>query len=1290
MSRLFLTLICLFSVTAKATTDREWAIQHLLPLIQDRKEFYKINLVEGDPAKVVLISTSNGHVLGRYEIALTSKSKELPKLAPHLNLKAARAGSAEYAQIEATVELPLEPNENPTPVLRSLLRSDFLLHPMQTPPGREPKLSPVQWDVIRQVEDHIVAAEDRGEIARSIVILPPGFGKTVIAGKLLQREFVEHKDAYKIFFVVQNKDILDEAAGKLQKMLGLKPAEVLRAYGEGSREDIAGSSAKLIATTRTTLFRNLGEILAVRQSFKGRYAIVFDEAHHAGKLNGEFDAILQQFISGLKKQDFLLGLTATPWHNDSDIIDRLFHNQVATALISQEEREAFLRDRRLIYMARLMLFRAMAEGYLSPILAYRQIRYLEREGDVPVLSRTFLNDWTEKFVGLDEAKRIELLEKEIVIHYPLIAQMVKEIRQTVKKDAAGRLITPNRGIIFVPSIAHANVYAYLLNQRSPKGEGGIYAKPYHSDLNDQTRAETMDWFRDEDQRKSSYRRTDRIEGAKAKVHKYLFAIRALGEGVDEPRINHIILAKPYSDEDVVGMRDLIQNLGRGSRLAYPKADFTVSDFTGDMQRLIFKGLERSLVDKFFVHGGEQDFAPTPSEEEFKKEREVTAVVDFAKLDPEQFDTTAVSIPERHFTGPVISQSVTVTPSSNIKSVFGSRYKWSGVEDEGVTWREFLKHPVSLPMLSEETQWLYRNSRSRTHYGRAPIQMYDTLHQMLEESPQGWSKYFTGGGGKSLSRMLRHHRIVDERGQMTPELIANFDKPTPWSKAQLDEALQSERFVRARKIARAPTLLQSMLKNRYEYLKSAGLSVAKWDDVLSNPAFTLLVTLHLMPELPERERNAILKTPISMKGLMAGQSFEFLKWYPTPLWPKYRDRLIAEGLHADADPNVVSPFRMVDLLELPDEFVWQQTEPFGDQDSRGTGSTIRGRLAFIAMHGSEEEFEDYRIRASLALGYDLPVSRQGAQSLEMAGADSRIEVAKIKAAFREVPRARPKAEEAAIEGVTYVGWEQFLTSTEGLKIFVEQTLGPKVTRYAIASIHSIKAYLENLSGAQIISRRADTDPYAVAYINAIDKEVREKFEFALKFYGIDLGSLKTLVKRQAPFYDFELLPDSDYRKREGLLKVRKVHPYFVKTDLREALFGALGTPRGAVFATWREVFLDFTLGRTFIEQLELPIYVQSRILDALEGRTSIFHLLLLGRKISGVGKEALQSYYERLKEFGFAPAELSHGIMRSLDGPSSFLLREGKISVEPSTLLQLLRQKACESQLESSWGAWRFI
>lgn len=767
------------SAGADIAGAKAFAAKHVLPMLEDRKGLYEISFADqaDGSTSILLKSAFNRVTLGTYDIRLKN-SGTLPASAPAVEMTFKEDPKGNYIGLSGRLDLPLNPQGDPSDSIRGLLRADFLLSPQMKAPDRAATMSSVQKDVLRQMQDFALQNSPSG--TRALMILPTGIGKTVISAEFAKWLTSRDTKPYKIVYVVQSQEILKDAAKKFSEILGLSPGLVQHNYGTNSREKLFAGAAKLVVTTRTGMTNSLNEVRD-REDFQGRVIYVIDEAHHAGAEDGEFQKIISTINSVLLKGDAMIGMTATPWHTDNNIIDRIFKGNVATAFITKAEREKFIKDGQYVLMARLMLFRAMAAGYLSPIRNYEQIRYLDDTQGHALLSRKFLNDAHVKFQSTDEKSRGEMLQKEVTAHVPLLKNMIEQILKVTRVDRSKRRLAPNRGIIFVPSIAHANIYAELLNRLSPSGADRIEARPYHSKLEDVKRTENMKWIRDE------------IPGGQ---HKYILAVRALGEGVDIPGINHLILTQTYSENDFIGMRELIQNLGRAARLSRNKTDFTMTDYTGDARRLLFENMDQSLIEKMRVEGGILDFEPYE-----RATRETKVLVDYQTLREEALKAETVVVPVEKLTvAPAVEEAVTTPRTSSVAETKNDVVKRVLGEGDQVTsphksqvastdallapmsWETFIRLPGSMAFLARQAGIPLRRTQ-RTNFGASlSVEKASTLgiaafkKQILQEVEDP----------EMLVTMLESTGLIDGDDWKLKDLKAagRLKVLTPWSVADL--------------------------------------------------------------------------------------------------------------------------------------------------------------------------------------------------------------------------------------------------------------------------------------------------------------------------------------------------------------------------------------------------------------------------------------------------------------------------------------------------------------------------
>jgi len=160
------------------------------------------------------------------------------------------------------------------------------------------------------------ALDECHEIGQSsgVVILPPGTGKTRIAA-----EDAKKFGAKRALYVAHTHEILDVAQSEFEAVFGGK--NVCR--HESARSLRSPARANLV--TIQLLSRNLNSI-----NLKGFDYVIVDEFHHAAAKS--YRRMLQQ-----TEQEFLLGLTATPFRGDRQDILELCGNN---ALVNFELRTA--------------------------------------------------------------------------------------------------------------------------------------------------------------------------------------------------------------------------------------------------------------------------------------------------------------------------------------------------------------------------------------------------------------------------------------------------------------------------------------------------------------------------------------------------------------------------------------------------------------------------------------------------------------------------------------------------------------------------------------------------------------------------------------------------------------------------------------------------------------------------------------------------------------------------------------------------------------------------------------
>lgn len=597
------------------------------------KLILKSGVKEGTPPKLT--------VYGEYELVFTD-SDSLPTSPPEVELVAVKIKDRVVGAPRAKLHIPMRhiakflsrdsgtsPSSeevNAINTLRDMLRAaliaDPFLHPHQSPPALNFRFVPsdFQQQVIENMMKLKEIADSRNEALWLINLLPPGTGKTSITAAALSRMRTElndrgirHKPV--VVYSLQSREVLEGNGAALASRLGIDTKEVLSLFGSGASDLKATIGSKpLTLISRTRLKRQIEELVAfLSKPNRGPLYLVLDEAHHLGKAEGEYESILNKIQSLLRKEDVVVGLSATPWHTDTDIVARFFKNNIVFAFLSEEEIQHYHGTRAYVDAARVAMFRAMAAGFLAPIYSYHEsYTFTDTAGNVHS-TEELIRDL--RFLKLSEDEVTEesrqLVKNEISRHDPLLKQILDFILSSVRNgpfsEAPGRtmerVLYYNRGVIFVPTIAHAEAYADRLNELARSRAFNGEFRTLHSKQHDTTRAQNVDWLKDEE--KETTAAPGLLTKRKSEKHKYLIAVRAIGEGWDSPNINQVIFARTFSDEDGVGLRELLQMIGRAVRPFGGKPAFDILTFTDDLRRLIFEKTDPVLLRRAIV-GDEMD------------------------------------------------------------------------------------------------------------------------------------------------------------------------------------------------------------------------------------------------------------------------------------------------------------------------------------------------------------------------------------------------------------------------------------------------------------------------------------------------------------------------------------------------------------------------------------------------------------------------------------------------------------------------------------------------------------
>jgi ERCC4-related helicase len=158
-----------------------------------------------------------------------------------------------------------------------------------------------------EFREYQVNIADASRDKNTLVVLPTGLGKTVIALFLIAKKLREKQS--KILFLAPTKPLVMQHATFLQEFLLIPDEEVVVFTGEVTPEKRKQSwdSSRIIVSTPQVIENDL---LTGRISLKDVSLLVFDEAHHATG-NYAYVFINEQYIAQYP-HPHILGITASP------------------------------------------------------------------------------------------------------------------------------------------------------------------------------------------------------------------------------------------------------------------------------------------------------------------------------------------------------------------------------------------------------------------------------------------------------------------------------------------------------------------------------------------------------------------------------------------------------------------------------------------------------------------------------------------------------------------------------------------------------------------------------------------------------------------------------------------------------------------------------------------------------------------------------------------------------------------------------------------------------------------
>lgn len=468
---------------------------------------------------------------------------------PEVDIVSGRRGLRSESEIAVLSDPMAWDVERERAILRSALRADPYLHPLQWPealPFRDhPTLAYHQREALTALLQMEKTARGAARFRRGIS-LPVAGGKTLVAGvytdqlgQLLARQKAPGwKKKPKVLFVTQNRLILRRSIAALTPLLKIDSRNIAEIFGQSPGRAWGSGipdTTEMIAITRSSYWVQMQEIHRLLSADPDQpWVLIMDEAHHIGREQGEFEDILKDLDAVADHRHRLLLLSATLWHQDRRLISEFLGGNVYGSFLNAEEQARLKLGLDLVLLCRLQYYRGMQQGYLAPVRGLQLVREVKGKSTADLL-------YQERYDAKSKTR-------QVVVPHSLVQDMARRIQNNRRNNVT------DRGVIFAPTQAHATIYARELSKLLEEE-----VRPLHT--GEGVDPDTYGWFAD-----------------KEKKHKYVVVVDMFNEGVDIPPINLVILARPYT-QTRNGFAALIQQLGRGNRTDAFKPELRVIDYT---------------------------------------------------------------------------------------------------------------------------------------------------------------------------------------------------------------------------------------------------------------------------------------------------------------------------------------------------------------------------------------------------------------------------------------------------------------------------------------------------------------------------------------------------------------------------------------------------------------------------------------------------------------------------------------------------------------------------------------
>jgi len=360
------------------------------------------------------------------------------------------------------------------------------------------------WEALNRIMDPQVV-EQRGRGLRGLLVLPTGGGKTVAAVRWIAERYLQKEDARAVLWIAHRSELLEQASQSFGGNIDVTdrdrsdPLDVQclsSQHGRGAERLVDAQIEVTCASIRTL---TAGDNVHVVEKFLEDHPnafIVIDEAHHSGAKS--YRKIIE--LADRYTRVDVLGLTATPTRT------------------AKSER-----------------------GWLAKLFPDGIIY----EADLPTLiSRGVLARPIMRTVNTNESVQLSPKERQFLQQFKdyspeTLERLAKSSSRNaaIIKDFVSRKDDYGQTLIFAASVAHAYTLAKMFQDKDVEAEYVTYKV--------------------EEGRESNQLVLDRYRDEKIQV---LISVTKLTEGVDLPKTQTVILARPTKSEIL-----LKQMIGRALR-----------------------------------------------------------------------------------------------------------------------------------------------------------------------------------------------------------------------------------------------------------------------------------------------------------------------------------------------------------------------------------------------------------------------------------------------------------------------------------------------------------------------------------------------------------------------------------------------------------------------------------------------------------------------------------------------------------------------------------------------------